>query len=537
MSTITRPGALHALTFDNAFVRELPADPETANHRRQISGACYSRVRPTPVRAPVLIACAAEVADLLGLDAAACTDDEFVQVFAGNRLLPGMDPFAMCYGGHQFGNWAGQLGDGRAINLGEVLGRDGSRWTLQLKGAGPTPYSRTADGLAVLRSSVREFLCSEAMHHLGVPTTRALSLIGTGEHVMRDMFYDGRPRAEPGAIVCRVAPSFLRFGNFEILAARGEIELLRRLVDHCIRSDFPQLGPPSRDTYLAWLSEIAARTATMIVHWLRVGFVHGVMNTDNMSILGLTIDYGPYGWLEDFDPDWTPNTTDAQGRRYRYGQQAQIALWNLVKLANAIYPLVEDVPALESALDAYPKRYETEWTTMMAAKLGWQALADEADRALVDELFATLRIAETDMTIFFRQLAALPCTDDVALTDAALLAPLSAAGYAPDALPEAQVPRMRAWLERYRARCRRDGSGDAARAAAMNRVNPKYVLRNYLAQEAIDLAEAGDYSRVGELLDLLRRPYDEQPARERFAAKRPEWARHRAGCSMLSCSS
>jgi len=537
MSAIIRPGALHALDFDNAFVRELPADPETANHRRQVSGACYSRVKPTPVRAPALIAHAAEVAELLGLDPAACAGDDFVQVFAGNRLLPGMDPFAMCYGGHQFGNWAGQLGDGRAINLGQVVGRDGGRWTLQLKGAGPTPYSRMADGLAVLRSSVREFLCSEAMHHLGVPTTRALSLIGTGEQVMRDMFYDGHPRAEPGAVVCRVAPSFVRFGNFEILAARGEPELLRRLVDHCIRSDFPQLGPPSRDAYLAWLAEIASRTATMIVHWLRVGFVHGVMNTDNMSILGLTIDYGPYGWLEDFDPDWTPNTTDAQGRRYRYGQQAQIALWNLVKLANAIYPLVEDVPALEAALEAYARRYETEWLGMMAAKLGWQALVDEADRALVDELFATLRMAETDMTIFFRQLAALPCADDAALTDGTLLAPLTAASYAPDALPEAQVTRMRDWLERYRARVRRDGLGDAARAAAMNRVNPKYVLRNYLAQEAIDLAETGDYSRVNELLDLLRRPYDEQPARERYAAKRPEWARHRAGCSMLSCSS
>ena len=531
------PGGLGALRFDNAFVRELPADPEAANHRRQVSGACYSRVLPTPVRAPSLIAWSPEVADLLGLDAAAATAEDFVQVFAGNRLLPGMEPFAMCYGGHQFGNWAGQLGDGRAINLGEVVGRDGGRWTLQLKGAGPTPYSRMADGLAVLRSSVREFLCSEAMHHLGVPTTRALSLVGTGEEVMRDMFYDGRPKAEPGAIVCRVAPSFVRFGNFEILTARGEVELLRRFVDHCIRCDFPHLGAPSRDTYLAWLAEVAARTATMIVQWLRVGFVHGVMNTDNMSILGLTIDYGPYGWLEDFDPDWTPNTTDAQGRRYRYGQQAQIALWNLVRLANAIYPLVEDVPALEAALDTYARRYEAEWLRMMAAKLGLHSLADDADRALVDDLFATLQMAETDMTVFFRRLAALPVAEAAPLTDEELLSPLRAASYAPDAIPDAQCARMREWLTRYGARVRRDGTRDDARATAMNRVNPKYVLRNYLAQEAIDLAEAGDYSRVNELLDLLRRPYDEQPGRERYAAKRPEWARHRAGCSMLSCSS
>ncbi len=537
MNAVPRPAALDALHFDNAFVRELPADPESGNQRRQVTGACYSRVRPTPVRAPRLLAWSPEVAALLGLDDAACRSEEFAHVFAGNRLLPGMDPYAMCYGGHQFGHWAGQLGDGRAINLGEARGSDGRRWTLQLKGAGPTPYSRMADGLAVLRSSVREFLCSEAMHHLGVPTTRALSLVATGEQVVRDMFYDGHPRPEPGAVVCRVAPSFVRFGNFEILAARGETELLGRLLDHCIVSDFPHLGPPGRDAYVAWLAEVAARTATMIVHWLRVGFVHGVMNTDNMSILGLTIDYGPYGWLEDYDPDWTPNTTDAQGRRYRYGQQAQIALWNLVRLANAIHPLVEDVPALEAALDTYAKRYEAEWLGMMAGKLGWDALSDEADRAMVDDLFAAMRLAETDMTIFFRTLAALPCAEDQPLDEPTLIAPLLAASYAPDAIPDAQRTRLADWLARYRARVRRDGTPDAVRSARMNRVNPKYVLRNYLAQEAIDLAEAGDESRVLELLDLLRRPYDEQPARERFAAKRPEWARHRAGCSMLSCSS
>ena len=537
MSAVATPSALDALHFDNAFVRELPGDPEPANTRRQVNGACYSRVAPTPVRAPRLVAWSAEVAALLDLDDASCRSEDFVQIFAGNRLLPGMDPFAMCYGGHQFGNWAGQLGDGRAINLGEAINRAGQRWVLQLKGAGPTPYSRTADGLAVLRSSVREFLCSEAMHHLGVPTTRALSLVTTGEQVMRDMFYDGHAKFEPGAIVCRVAPSFVRFGNFEILAARKDTALLRRLVDHCIRTDYPHLGAPSRDTYLAWLTEIAGRTAVMIAHWLRVGFVHGVMNTDNMSILGLTIDYGPYGWLEDFDPDWTPNTTDAQGRRYRYGQQAQIAMWNLVRLANALYPLIEDVPALEAALDAYASGYEREWQAMLAAKLGLEALIDDADRELAEDLLSVLRLAETDMTIYFRALAAIPCAGDAALEESALLAPLRAASYAPDALPDAQRSRHLAWLARWRERVRRDGVPDALRAARMQRANPKYVLRNYLAQEAIDLAEQGDFSRVNELLDVLRKPYDEQPGREQYAARRPEWARHRAGCSMLSCSS
>ena len=308
--------SLDAMTFDNRFVRELPADPETANHRRQVIGACYSRVLPTKVARPQLVAYSREVARQLDLTSEVCESDDFIQVFAGNRLSAGMDSYATCYGGHQFGHWAGQLGDGRAINLGEVVNRQGERLALQLKGAGPTPYSRTADGLAVLRSSVREFLCSEAMHHLGVPTTRALSLILSGEQVIRDMFYDGHPKAELGAVVCRVAPSFTRFGNFEIFTARGDVARLRQLVDYTIRTDFPHLGEPSPEVYLTWFQEVCRRTAEMIVHWQRVGFVHGVMNTDNMSILGLTIDYGPYGWLENYDPKWTPNTTDATYHRY-----------------------------------------------------------------------------------------------------------------------------------------------------------------------------------------------------------------------------
>ena len=278
---------------------------------------------------------------MLGASPPRSSTGAVAEVLGGNRVLPGMQPYAARYGGHQFGHWAGQLGDGRAITLGEVVGPDGARQDLQLKGAGPTPYSRTADGRAVLRSSVREFMCSEAMHHLGVPTTRALSLVSTGESVVRDMFYDGHPQAEPGAIVCRVAPSFVRFGNFEILAAHQELDALKRLADYVIATHFPELGAPSAEAYARWFEEICRRTAVMIAEWMRVGFVHGVMNTDNMSILGLTIDYGPYGWLEGFDPGWTPNTTDAGGRRYRYGNQPQIAQWNLVRLANALFPLIE----------------------------------------------------------------------------------------------------------------------------------------------------------------------------------------------------
>ncbi|MEZ4869039.1 MAG: YdiU family protein [Caldilineaceae bacterium] len=535
----TKPTALDALRFSNRFTQQLPADPSTVIQPRQVMGACFSRVMPRRAAQPQLVAYAKEVAELLDLAPQDLESEHFCQVFAGNTLLDGMDPHAMCYGGHQFGNWAGQLGDGRAINLGEVINRRGEHWTLQLKGAGPTPYSRRADGLAVLRSSIREFLCSEAMHHLGVPTTRALSLVATGDQVMRDMFYDGHPKAEPGAIVCRVAPSFVRFGNFEIFTARGEMELLRQLADYTIRADFPELGAPSPAVYGEWFAEVCRRTALMIVHWLRVGFVHGVMNTDNMSILGLTIDYGPYGWLEDYDPNWTPNTTDAQGRRYRYGQQPQIAQWNLVRLANAIHPLIEAIPPLEAGLGVYVETFQREHQAMMAAKLGLVAFDPATDDDLITELLSILQLVETDMTIFYRKLAQVAVADEAMVdgTDEEQMAPLSEAYYNPATLTEEYRARLGNWLRHYGARVRQDGTTDGERQRRMNAVNPKYVLRNYLAQLAIDKAEAGDYSLVNELLELLRHPYAEQPGQESFAAKRPEWARHRAGCSMLSCSS
>ncbi|MBU1986544.1 MAG: YdiU family protein [Proteobacteria bacterium] len=524
------------LRFDNKFVRELPGDQQADNYRRQVTGACYSRVQPTQVADPKLVACSREVAALLDLSQEACATPSFTEVFAGNRLLPGMDPFAMCYGGHQFGNWAGQLGDGRAINLGEVINDHGDRWIIQLKGAGPTPYSRRADGLAVLRSSIREFLCSEAMHHLGVPTSRALSVISSGELVERDMFYDGHPQDEPGAIVCRVAPSFLRFGNYEILSLRGETTLLKQLVDYTIRTDFPHLGEPSTAVYLEWFREICRSTAAMIVHWMRIGFVHGVMNTDNMSILGLTIDYGPYGWLEGYDANWTPNPTDSQGRRYSFGNQPHIGQWNLLQLANAIYPLVNQAEPFEEALALYNELFFQEWNQMMAAKLGFSEFITKTDEPIITELVKILQLVETDMTIFFRQLASIP-TSGEHTSPTAFLLPFRDAWYQPEAITEEYQRRIDSWLDTYITRLRQDNLPDEERKTRMNRVNPKYVLRNYLAQLAINKAENGDFSLVDELLDLVRLPYDEQPDREHFFCKRPEWARNRPGCSMLSCSS
>jgi uncharacterized protein YdiU (UPF0061 family) len=532
-------GTLASLTFDNRFTRELPADPETTNRPRQVTGACYTFVQPTRVAAPKLVAFSREVATLLDLSVETCESDEFLKVFVGNRLLPGMSPYATCYGGHQFGNWAGQLGDGRAINLGEIINQRSERWALQIKGAGPTPYRRSADGLAVLRSSVREFLCSEAMFHLGVPTTRALSLILTGEQVVRDMFYDGNPKPEPGAVVCRVAPSFTRFGNFQIFAAREEIEVLKQLVDYTIRVDFPHMGDPSPEVYLEWFAEVCRTTADLIVNWMRVGFVHGVMNTDNMSILGLTIDYGPYGWLEDYDPGWTPNTTDAGTRRYCYGNQPQMAHWNLVQLANAIYPLIGKIEPLQQALDVYAQHFQEGWQAMMAQKLGLKTFEPVTDKALFAELLAILPLVETDMTIFFRRLAMID-VDVESLGDTrdeTLMAPLMPAYYVSEQLTHEYRTRIGSWLRDYLTRLAKDNTSHETRCRRMNAVNPKYVLRNYLAQLAIDKAEQGDFSLVNELLEVMRYPYDEQPDKKDFAKKRPDWARHRAGCSMLSCSS
>jgi uncharacterized protein YdiU (UPF0061 family) len=480
-----------------------------ANTRRQVPNASYTRVAPTPVSAPRLLAWSDALGAELGL---ARPSPAALEALAGNRVFPGMAPYAARYGGHQFGVWARQLGDGRAITLGEMVARDGARRELQLKGAGLTPYSRTADGRAVLRSSLREYLCSEAMHFLGVPTTRALSLVGTGEQVIRDMFYDGNPEPEPGAVVCRVAPSFLRFGNFEIHAAHGEEELLKRLLDYVIRHFYAGLS------YKDWYHEVCRRTARLMCDWMRLGFVHGVMNTDNMSVLGLTIDYGPYGWLEGYDPAWTPNTTDNETRRYCYGNQPQIGLWNLARLAEALLPLMpkED---LEAGLELYGTVYQESFSRALAGKLGLAAFDQEGDEELLTELFQVLNGVETDFTLFFRGLAA--------VREDALVAPLARAFYAEP--PAGHVARLEAWLRRWLAR--------APDRARMNAVNPKYVPRNYLAQQAIDALAAGDASVLARLMKVLERPYDEQPEHDALAGRRPEWARHKAGCSALSCSS
>jgi uncharacterized protein YdiU (UPF0061 family) len=527
--------SLDEVTFENPFVEELRGEISGNRGSRQVPGYCYSRVVPTPVPEPRLLAWSDELAAQLGL-ARPGERSAALNVLAGNILTPSMKPFAARYGGHQFGNWAGQLGDGRAISLGQVPAPDGTRWEIQLKGAGPTPYSRRADGRAVLRSSLREFLCSEAMYYLGVPTTRALSLVSTGAEVMRDMFYDGRAAPEPGAIVARVAPTFIRFGNFQIMTANGEMDNLRALADYTIRHHYPELGEPSPAVYEQWFAEVARRTAVVVAHWMTVGFVHGVLNTDNMSILGLTIDYGPYGWLEPYDPDWTPNTTDFGSRRYAFGEQPRVGMWNLMALAQAIGPLVADAQALRSSLNLYANTLATTQHELLMRKLGLTLSESATDRALTEALPAALAGPQVDMTIFFRQLSHLAPALLASLpqTDALLRGLLDQASY--EAAP-AEDQALLDWLARYAQRLRQETAEPEAIRAGMLAANPKYVLRNYLAQRAIEAAEAGDLTPLNTLFEVLKAPFDEHPAHEELAAKRPDWARDKPGSATLSCSS
>lgn len=519
------------LKIHNRFTTELPADPNENNEIRQVSQAVFSYVSPTKPSNPKLIHASEEVAELVGISKDEIQSEQFVTIFSGKEILPETKPYSMCYAGHQFGNWAGQLGDGRAINLTEVE-HNNQYFTLQLKGAGKTPYSRTADGLAVLRSSIREYLCAEAMHYLGVPTTRSLSLILSGDQVLRDILYNGNPAYEEGAIVCRVAPSFIRFGSFEMLTARNELKNLKQFVEYNIKHYFPEITGEPKEQYLQFFKTVADTTREMILHWQRVGFVHGVMNTDNMSIHGITIDYGPYGWLENYDPNWTPNTTDSQNRRYRFGNQPQVAQWNLFQLANALYPLINEAEPLEKILESFITDFNSDYTKMILSKLGLFT-SSENDTEFISNLESNLQLSETDMTIFYRNLNKIRKSDSA---EKALQA-IEDAFYKPEEIKDTIKDNWLLWFTDYLERLNQENTPDEERIKLQNSVNPKYVLRNYMAQLAIDEADKEDYSLIAELYELLKKPYDEQPEQEKWFAKRPDWARSKVGCSMLSCSS
>jgi uncharacterized protein YdiU (UPF0061 family) len=517
------------LSFENTFQSRLIGDASERSDTRQTPGVHFTLTHPTPVAAPRMVAWSQDAGALLDLSPPRAPDGLEAQVFSGNTVLAGMQPYAARYGGHQFGHWAGQLGDGRAISLGTVRNRRGERWEIQLKGAGPTPYSRRADGRAVLRSSLREFLCSEAMFHLGVPTTRALCLVTTGDEVLRDMLYDGHPALEPGAITTRLSPSFLRFGNFEIFAALGEIDNLQTLTEYTITEFYPEFATGTEAGILEFFREVVLRTARLMVNWLRIGFVHGVMNTDNMSILGLTLDYGPYGWLDVYDPNFTPNTTDAGQRRYRYAQQPSIGLWNLARFAEALSPLVENSDALEAILEEYRSEFSQGFQAMMGRKLGLEAFDPEADLALVNDLDRVLRSSEIDMTLFYRALG-----DYRGSLETQLTPEMENAFYQQKV--SADHP-LRTWLMRYNERTRSDSRPAEVVRRAMHAVNPFIVPRNYQVQEVLDALALNDRKPLDQLFHAIRQPYEDTAETRAFARKRPEWARSKPGCSDLSCSS
>jgi len=541
-------------TLHSIFTSSLPADPEPKNTSRSVEGAAYSWVSPTTTKTAQLICVNKSLANDLGFTELNLTSKEFSNLVSGNAPASSIPSYAMNYGGHQFGQWAGQLGDGRAINLGQYQIQSTKKdkaleqhfVTLQLKGAGQTPYSRRADGMAVLRSSIREYLCSEAMFHLGIPTTRALSLTLTGEEVIRDKLYDGRAAYEPCAIVARVSPSFLRFGSVQLPSSRGDLALLKQTVDFSINNDYPHLLTESKnitkEVYLNWFTEICERTAKLIVEWMRVGFVHGVLNTDNMSLIGETIDYGPYGWIDNFDLNWTPNTSDAAEKRYRFGQQSYIGQWNLFQLANAIYPLIEEADPLQNILSNYNQTYQTLWLAMMRNKMGLEKPHQdtnnvlEADLQLSKDLEKLLSLVNTDMTLFYRQLANV--NKDIETKDLVFIkSHFDECFYQSEEINEHYLTQLSLWLTQYKQRLLIDNLADSERKAKMDNINPCYILRNFQVQQAIELAEQGDFSRVLKLSELLKTPYQQQTQYKEFESKRPDWATNKFGCSALSCSS
>ena len=476
-----------------------------------LPAAFYTRLAPTPLPSPYLVCASPQAAALIGLDPAELDTREFVQVFSGNTVLPGSQPLAAVYSGHQFGVWAGQLGDGRAILLGDVPAPAEAQGSLelQLKGSGKTPYSRMGDGRAVLRSSIREFLCSEAMAGLGIPSSRALCVIGSDLRVMREM-------PESTAVVTRMAPSFVRFGSFEHWFYKDRPEELKTLADYVLDTSYPELKDAGRP-YQALLREVTRRTAELVAQWQAVGFMHGVLNTDNMSILGQTLDYGPFGFMEAYDPAHICNHTDQQGR-YSYRMQPRIGEWNCYALGQAMVSLIGDVDEVHDALAVYRPAIDAKLSALWQAKLGLTTV-EPGDADLRESLLDILARNRVDFPLFFRRLGALQT--DHPDTDAPLR----------DLFIDRAA--FDAWSVEYRQRLRREASVDAVRRQAMNATNPKYVLRNYLAQVAIEKAQQKDFSEIARLLQIMQRPFDEQPEHEAYAQLPPDWA---SGIE-VSCSS
>lgn len=502
------------------FTRIFPGDFSGNLMQRQTPDVLFCSVKPTNLDNAELI----DFNEDLALEIGFGTLENDADFLAAQNLPDNVKTYATAYAGHQFGNWAGQLGDGRAIFAGEIFNNQ-KQTEIQWKGAGATPYSRHADGRAVLRSSIREYLMSEAMFHLGVPTTRALSLSKTGEDVIRDIQYSGNPQKEQGAVVVRTAESFLRFGHFELLSARNQTDLLKQLADYTIESFYPEVNSENNpNRYIDWFQAVCDRTLKMIIDWYRVGFVHGVMNTDNMSILGLTIDYGPYSMMDGYDLEFTPNTTDLPGKRYAFGKQGQISHWNLATLANAIFPLINDTEALEKILDNYGKQFWTEHDKMLADKFGFDEVLPEDERFFTDwqQVMQDLNL---DYTLFFQSLE--KTSPEIKIED------FSGSFYRD--LTENELKRLADFIEKYQERKLKNKISEQESLELMSKTNPKFILRNYLLFEAIQDAEKGDYELFFKLKDALKSPYENRFPE--FNKKRPSKYDNQTGCSQLSCSS
>jgi len=468
----------------------------------------FSPVVPSRLDQPTKVSSNSLLATQLGIDPAALESQTMLDLVSGNFGTANIKPIALVYSGHQFGVWAGQLGDGRAMTLGElpVTGADGKTelWDIQLKGAGPTPYSRFADGRAVLRSSIREYLCSEAMHGLGIASTRALYLLDSKTRIYREDL-------ESGAIVCRVARSHIRFGSFEHFHYRNQPEGVAALADYVIDRHFPEWAA-EHNRYLKLFTQTVENTAKMIAQWQAVGFSHGVMNTDNMSILGDTLDYGPFGFLDSYNPNFICNHSDSHGR-YSFKNQPSVGLWNLNALATSLMSLLSS-DELIAVLKTYEPHYLAHYRALMAAKLGLLEYRDD-DEQLLNSLLELLQKNAVDYSLFFRQLCTFSATDQ--------------------SVRDHFIDRdaFDLWAEQYLQRLVQQPLTDQQRCAQMLRTNPKYVLRNYMAQAAIEKARQGDYSEVNLLLRVLQNPFDEHPEAEKYAGLPPDWADHIS----VSCSS
>ena len=483
---------LTELTFDNRYAR--------------LGDAFSTEVLPEPIAEPRLVVASTAAMKLLDLDPHEAENEVFAELFSGHKLWNEAEPRAMVYSGHQFGSYNPRLGDGRGLLLGEVVNDAGEYWDLHLKGAGQTPYSRMGDGRAVLRSSIREFLASEHLHALGIPSSRALCVTASSTPVWRE-------KQESAAMLLRLAPSHVRFGHFEYFYYTQQHEQLKQLGEHVLSCHFPDCLQQD-EPYLAMFREVVERNAELIAHWQAYGFCHGVMNSDNMSILGITFDYGPYAFLDDFDAKHICNHSDDSGR-YSFSNQVPIAQWNLAALGQALTPLVE-VDALRETLGLFLPLYQAHYLDLMRRRLGWLG-ADEGDEALIQRLLQVMQSGAVDYTNFFRELG--------------------------DSAPQQALARLRddftdlagfdAWAADYRARSALDGDDQEQRRTRMHAANPKYIMRNYLAQQAIEAAEQGDYGPVRELHAVLSQPFAEQPGQERYAQRPPDWGKHLE----ISCSS